>query len=162
MVEEDVLSRFWFDTLRYLRTGLTTNGIYDSCGLADRFALRYRRRANGGGSRSFLRKPAEGSFDQRSAASKSYSSIPALLLPVFNLFGKEIKAQRTRRLIKAYILALKLIALHKKIRLKFTADGVLVLQGNLNILRYKSTEIVRRSTACQGCSPSICVAAERP
>ena len=47
-------------------------------------------------------------------ASKSHSSVSALSFPVFDLFGKEIEAQRTGRLIEVYILALKLIALHKQ------------------------------------------------
>jgi hypothetical protein len=41
-----------------------------------------------------------------------HPSISALFFPLFNLFGKEIEAQRAGRLIKVDILALKLIALH--------------------------------------------------
>jgi hypothetical protein len=37
--------------------------------------------------------------------------------PLFNLLGKEIEAQRTGRLIKVDILAIKLIALHKQLGL---------------------------------------------
>jgi len=46
--------------------------------------------------------------------SEFHSSISALFFPLFNLFCKDIEAQRTRRVIKVYILALKLIALHKQ------------------------------------------------
>ncbi len=37
------------------------------------------------------------------------------IFALFNLFGKEIEAQRTGRLIKVDILALKLIAEHKQL-----------------------------------------------
>jgi hypothetical protein len=50
-----------------------------------------------------------------SLVSLFHSSIPELFFPLFNLFGKEIEAQRTGRLIKVDILALKLIALHKEL-----------------------------------------------
>jgi len=96
------------------------------------------------------------------SGSRSHSSVSALFLPVFNLFGKEVKAQRTRRLIKAHILAFKLIALHKKIPFKFRVERVLILQGNSNILRHNSTKIVRLSMACHGCSLSIFAAGEHP
>jgi hypothetical protein len=58
--------------------------------------------------------------------SESHSSISALLLPVFNLFAEEFEAQRTGRLIKVDILALKLIALYKQIAF-LTAEGRFIL-----------------------------------
>jgi len=55
--------------------------------------------------------------------SEFHSSISALFFPLFNLFGKEIEAQRTGRLIKVDILALKLIALHKQLVFWFNTEG---------------------------------------
>ena len=43
--------------------------------------------------------------------------------PPFNLFGKEIEVQRTGGSIKVDILALKLIALHKRLAFIFTTEG---------------------------------------
>ena len=48
-------------------------------------------------------------------ASESYSFVSGFLFLLFNLFGKEIKTQRTGRFIMVDILALGLIALHKKL-----------------------------------------------
>jgi len=44
-----------------------------------------------------------------------HSSVSALFFPRFNLFGKKVEAQRTGRLVKVYILAFELIALHKQL-----------------------------------------------
>jgi hypothetical protein len=60
-------------------------------------------------------------------ASGFQSSLSALLFPVFDLFGKEIEAQRAGSLIKIDILAFNLIALHKQIAFKFTAEGRFIL-----------------------------------
>jgi hypothetical protein len=75
-------------------------------------------------------------------ALESHPSLSAPSRPVFDLFGEEIQTKRTGRFINAYILALQLIALHKKIALEFLAERVLVLQGNLNILRYNTAKKV--------------------
>jgi hypothetical protein len=72
----------------------------------------------------------------------SHSSLSAPFRPVLDLFGKEIETERTGRLIDAYILALKLIALHKEIALEFVAERVLVLEGDFNIFRYNSAKEV--------------------
>jgi hypothetical protein len=57
--------------------------------------------------------------DIRSLGESSFSEICWRCLhfpsPFFNLFGKEIEAQRAGRLIKVDILALNLIALHKQL-----------------------------------------------
>jgi hypothetical protein len=47
--------------------------------------------------------------------SEFHSSVSALFFPRFNLFGKKVEAQRTGRLVKVYILAFELIALHKQL-----------------------------------------------
>ena len=52
-----------------------------------------------------------------------HSIISALLFPLFNFFGKEIEAQRTGRLIKVDILALRLIALHEQLAFWFKTAG---------------------------------------
>ena len=45
--------------------------------------------------------------------SQFHSSISAVVFPLFNLFAKEVEAQRTRLLAEVDILAITLIALHK-------------------------------------------------
>jgi hypothetical protein len=75
--------------------------------------LRYRMRLSRIG--PILSHVPKGTTANDPLVSQSHSSISALSFPVFNLFGKEIEAQRTWRLIKVDILALKLIALHKQI-----------------------------------------------
>jgi hypothetical protein len=47
--------------------------------------------------------------------SKFHSSVSPPFLPHFDLFAKEAEAQRAGRLINVYILAVKLIALHKQL-----------------------------------------------
>ena len=79
---------------------------------------------------------------------------PCCFPPLFDLFGKQIEAQRTWRLVKGDILALKLIVLHKEIGFWITGEVKATLQGNLNILRYKSTKISFSITLWQWFSPS--------
>jgi len=43
--------------------------------------------------------------------------------PPFNLFSKEVEVQRTGRLIKVDILALRLIAFYKQVGFWLTAEG---------------------------------------
>ena len=75
--------------------------------------LRYKRRLSQIGT-IFSHVP-KGATTNDPLVSEFHSSISALFFPLFNLFGKEIEAQRTGRLIKVDILALKLIALHKQL-----------------------------------------------
>ncbi len=75
--------------------------------------LRYKRRLSQIGTIfSHVRK---GTSTNDPLVSESHSSILRFFSPLFNLFGKEIEAQRTGRLIKVDILALTLIALHKQL-----------------------------------------------
>jgi len=85
--------------------------------------------------------------------SQFHSSISAVVFPLFNLFAKEIEAQRTGMLIKVDILAITLIALHKQLVAWFTTEGRPIFQGNLNILGYMSTKIILLPTLCQWLSP---------
>jgi hypothetical protein len=75
--------------------------------------LRYERRLSQTGT-IFSHVPKSTTTNDR-LVSEFLSSILRFLFPLFNLFGKEIEAQRTGRLIKVDILALKLIALHKQL-----------------------------------------------
>jgi len=50
-------------------------------------------------------------------------SISTPFFPLFNLFGKEIEAQRAGELIAVDILALELIALYKQFVYWFTTEG---------------------------------------
>ena len=59
--------------------------------------------------------------------SESHPSISALFFPLFDLFAKEIEAQRAGRLIKVDMLALKLIALHKQFVFWFKTEGSFIL-----------------------------------
>ena len=75
--------------------------------------LRYKRRLSRIGT-IFSHVP-KGATTNDPLVSEFHSSILRFSFPLFNLFGKEIEAQRTGRLIKVDILALKLIALHKQL-----------------------------------------------
>jgi hypothetical protein len=57
---------------------------------------------------------------------KLCSSISPLFFPLFNLFAKEVKAQRTGILVTVDILAVNLIALHEQLIAWFTTEGGLV------------------------------------
>jgi hypothetical protein len=52
--------------------------------------------------------------------------LSAVVFSPFNLFTKEIEAQRTGILVKVDILAIKLIALHEQLVARFTTEGRLV------------------------------------
>ena len=54
-------------------------------------------------------------WDNDPLVSESHSSTLRFLFPIFNLFGKEVEAQRAGRLVKIDILALTLIASHKQL-----------------------------------------------
>jgi hypothetical protein len=75
--------------------------------------LRYKRRLSQIGT-IFFDVP-KGAYTNDRLVSEFHSSISELFFPLFNLFGKEIEAQRAGKLIKVDILALKLIALHKQL-----------------------------------------------
>jgi hypothetical protein len=74
--------------------------------------------------------------------------------PFFNLFAKEIKAQRAWRLIKVDILTLRLIALQKSLTSRFTADGEPIFKSNFNTLGYNGTKELLSVSFWQWSSPS--------